>query len=130
LGSGTGPLLGMLFFQGAFGSVLVGLHPLAFAGWLGLFVTALNLMPLEQLDGGHILYCPWEQLGQVRAARLFLIILVSLGTICWGWWLWEGAVILVNRGRLRHPPVLLPAVPLDPIRRLVSWFAILIFSSP
>jgi membrane-associated protease RseP (regulator of RpoE activity) len=130
VGIGDGPLLhllGMLFFQGALGSVPVELHPLAFAGWLGLFVTALNLMPLGQLDGGHIIYCLWEQPGQVRAARLFLLTLVPLGTIWWGWWLWGGAVLLVNRGRIRHPPVLLPAVPLDPRRRLVSWFAILIF---
>ena len=130
VGLGDGPLLhalGMLFFPVALGVVPVELHPLAFAGWLGLFVTALNLMPLGQLDGGHILYCLWEQPGQVWAARTFLLFLVPLGMLWWGWWLWGGGVLLVNKGRLRHPPVLLPAVPLDPRRRLMSWFAILIF---
>ena len=130
VGLGNGPLLhalGSLIFREGFGSVPVELHPVAFAGWLGLLVTALNLMPLGQLDGGHIIYCLWEQPGQVRAARIFLLVLVPLGTLWWGWWLWGGLVLLVNRGRLRHPPVLLPGVPLDRRRRLWSWFAILIF---
>ena len=102
-------------------------HPLAFAGWLGMFVTALNLLPLGQLDGGHILYCLWEQPGQVRAARVFVAALVPLGAIWWGWWLWGGAALLVNRGRLRHPPVVQPLVPLTRTRALVARFTILIF---
>ena len=127
---GDGPLLhvlGMLFFPDSFGSGPILLHPIAFAGWLGLFVTALNLMPLGQLDGGHILYCLWAQPGQVRAARVFLIALVPLGFFWWGWWFWGGGAVLVNRGRLQHPPVLLPNVPLDARRRLVAWLAILAF---
>jgi Zn-dependent protease len=127
---GNGPLLhvlGSLVFPGTFGSVPIELHPLAFAGWLGMFVTALNLLPLGQLDGGHILYCLWEQPGQVRAARLFVLALIPLGAIWWGWWLWGGAALLVNRGRLRHPPVVQPAVPLTGARVLAARFAILIF---
>lgn len=127
---GNGPLLhvlGTLFFPGAFGSVPIELHPVAFAGWLGLFVTALNLLPLGQLDGGHILYCLWEQPTQVRAARLFVAALVPMGMVWWGWWLWGGAALLVNRGRLRHPPVVQPAVPLSPRRALVARLAILAF---
>jgi membrane-associated protease RseP (regulator of RpoE activity) len=127
---GNGPLLhllGSLYFPGTFGAIPIELHPLAFAGWLGMFVTALNLLPLGQLDGGHILYCLWEQPGQVRAARLFVAALVPLGMIWWGWWLWGGAALLVNRGRLRHPPVVQPAVPLTRRRALVARLAILIF---
>ena len=127
---GNGPLLhilGTIYFPGSFGSVPIALHPLAFAGWLGLFVTALNLLPLGQLDGGHILYCLWEQPGQVRAARFFVVALIPLGVIWWGWWLWGGLVLLVNRGRLQHPPVLQPHVPLGPRRALLGRLAILMF---
>jgi membrane-associated protease RseP (regulator of RpoE activity) len=119
-------LLGPFFFP-AFGSEPVLLHPLAFAGWLGLFVTALNLMPLGQLDGGHILYSLWDHAGQERAARLFVLLLLPLGLLWWGWWVWGGAALLVNRGRLRHPPVLQPAVPLDARRSALARSAIAMF---
>ena len=127
---GNGPLLhvlGLLYFPDTFGSVPILLHPLAFAGWLGMFITALNLLPLGQLDGGHILYCLWGRPRQVRAARLFVVALVPLGLVWWGWWLWGGAALLVNRGRLSHPPVLQPTRPLDPLRALAAYAAILIF---
>lgn len=127
---GNGPLLhllGTLYFPETFGIVPIMLDPLAFAGWLGMFVTALNLLPLGQLDGGHILYCLWEQPGQVRAARLFVLALIPLGFVWWGWWLWGGAALLVNRGKLRHPAVLQPLVPLDPTRAVIAWLAILMF---
>ncbi len=119
-------LLGSLYFPG-FGAEPVLLHPLAFAGWLGMFVTALNLMPLGQLDGGHILYALWGEPGQERTARLFVLALIPLGMLWWGWWLWGTAALLVNRGRLRHPPVLQPRVPLGPRRRLLARLAILMF---
>ena len=120
-------LLGALFFGGAFGSTPVSLHPLAFAGWLGLFVTALNLMPLGQLDGGHILYSLWEQPGQERAARLLLLALLPMGLLWWGWWVWAVAALLLNRGRVGHPPVLQPRPSLNSGRRLLAQLAILIF---
>ena len=126
---GSSPLLQLLgwFFFPGLGSDPVLLHPLAFAGWLGLFVTALNLMPLGQLDGGHILYSLWDQRGQERAAWLFSFALLPLGLLWWGWWVWGGAALLVNRGKLRHPAVLQPRVPLDSRRRMLAQGAILIF---
>ncbi|MEO0096722.1 MAG: site-2 protease family protein [candidate division WOR-3 bacterium] len=76
------------------------LHPMAFAGWLGFFVTALNLIPLGQLDGGHIAYAVFGRF------KLFIIvvlgILIYLSRYWLGWLFW---VIIVSLISLKHPPV-------------------------
>ncbi len=63
-------------------------YPFLFAGWLGLFFTALNLMPVGQLDGGHILYCLIGYRKHRTFARIFFTILVMLGGV--------GAVPVIN----------------------------------
>jgi membrane-associated protease RseP (regulator of RpoE activity) len=102
------------------------LHPLAFAGWLGFFVTALNLFPLAQLDGGHILYA---LLGERQRffGMAFLAVLVGLGFYWWGWWLWATLILVLGRGSIRHPSVFDPEAPVPPNRRLPGWFCVLIF---
>ncbi|MGI9181053.1 MAG: site-2 protease family protein [Longimicrobiaceae bacterium] len=120
-----------LLFQGLRALVVGGegivlLHPLAFAGWLGLFVTALNLFPLSQLDGGHIIYAligRWQR--QVGLA--FLALLLALGTVWWIWWLWAGLILLLGRGSIRHPSVFDPHFPVTGVRRLLGWLAVVIF---
>ncbi len=85
-------------------SHVVELHPIAFAGWLGLFVTALNLLPISQLDGGHLLYA---LLGarQRPLAWAFFLALIPLGFLWAGWWVWAVLVFAVGRGRIQHPPL-------------------------
>jgi len=80
------------------------LHPIAFAGWLGLFVTALNLLPISQLDGGHILYAAFGSY-QRPLAWLFFLALIPLGFLWAGWWVWAVLVYVVGRGRVEHPPL-------------------------
>ena len=92
----------LLGFPGA-GQVLE-LHPVAFAGWLGLFVTALNLLPISQLDGGHILYAVVGQ-RQRALAWTFFLALIPLGFLWAGWWVWAALVFAVGRGRVQHPPL-------------------------
>ncbi|HEY9515427.1 MAG TPA: site-2 protease family protein [Gemmatimonadaceae bacterium] len=105
----------------------VRLHPIAMAGWVGLLVTSLNLLPLAQFDGGHIAYAMFGR-AQPWVARLFWIALVPLGYFFWeGWWLWAGLGLLVGRGRLGHPSVVAAERPLDPWRQAVGWFAAAIF---
>ena len=102
------------------------LHPLAFAGWVGMFVTMLNLLPISQLDGGHILYAATPRL-QERVALGFWVLLLLLGYWWTGWFVWAGLVLVLHRGRLGHPNVLSPARPLPPSRRVVAAGALVLF---
>lgn len=96
------------------------LHPLAFAGWLGIFVTALNLLPLGQLDGGHILYALTGP--RHRAIGMaFLLLLLPLGLIWWGWWVWGGVVLVLGRGKVTHPRVTREGEPLGIGRTILGW---------
>ena len=114
------------FFTGQplpLGGVDVMLHPMAWAGWAGLLVTALNLIPAGQLDGGHVLYV----LMGKRANTLLPFILASLvllGFFWAGWWLWAFLIFLL--GRLHAEP-LDQITPLDPQRRLVAILGIVVF---
>jgi Zn-dependent protease len=79
----------------------LSLHPIAAAAWVGMFATALNLLPVGQLDGGHILFSISPRLHR-WISLLTIFTLVPLGKYCWaGWFLW--AVLLAFT--LRHPPV-------------------------
>ena len=91
------------------GGVDVFIHPVAFAGWAGLLVTNLNLVPAGQFDGGHVLYSLIGERG--RALRWPIIaVLVVLGLLVWpGWLLWAALVFFFGGG---HP------APLDSITRL------------
>ena len=103
------------------------LHPVAFAGWLGIFVTALNLMPLGQLDGGHILYAVAG--ARQRAFTIaFIAVLVPLGFLWGGWWLWGVIALALSRGRLAHPPVLVEDIPVGRGRTILGWVALVLFA--
>lgn len=122
--SGTPLLLHWLsfFFTGhpaPVGGADVLIHPVAFAGWAGLLVTMLNLIPAGTLDGGHVIYSLFGE----KASKAFPFIfgaLVILGLFWNGWWLW--AVLLLWLGRVH-------AEPLDQITQLDSkrkWIALLV----
>jgi membrane-associated protease RseP (regulator of RpoE activity) len=79
----------------------LSLHPVAAAAWVGMFATALNLLPGGQLDGGHILHSISPRLHW-WSTLLTVLALVPLGKYLWtGWFLW--AVLLAITGK--HPPV-------------------------
>lgn len=99
------------------------LHPLGFAAWFGLLVTALNLLPFGQLDGGHITYAlfgAWQR----RIAWPLLAVLVVLGFWWSGWWIWALIALVM---RVRHPWIPDEAAPLDPRRRLLGLLCIVVF---
>jgi membrane-associated protease RseP (regulator of RpoE activity) len=98
-------------------------HPVGCAAWVGLFATALNLLPVGQLDGGHILYAALGDKCR-NISRGFFLVLLPLGAFCWyGWIAW--AVILFFLG-LRHPKVIEPVEPLGRKRMVLAVVAALI----
>ncbi len=100
-------------------------HPVGCAAWVGLFATALNLLPVGQLDGGHILYAVLGDKCRY-ISRGFFLVLLPLGIFCWyGWIAW--AVILLFLG-LRHPRVIEPVEPLDRRRKMIALFAALMLA--
>ncbi len=80
----------------------VWLHPMAFAGWGGLFVTALNLMPVGQLDGGHVSYGLLGDTHNRIAPALFGVFLAMTVFVWSGWLLMCLFVYLMG---VRHPPI-------------------------
>jgi membrane-associated protease RseP (regulator of RpoE activity) len=100
------------------------LNPIAFAGWIGLFVTSINLIPIGQLDGGHIVYALVGK-KHVNFSKSLILVMVLLGLFSWeGWFVWAALLLILG---LRHPPVLYWEVPLDRSRRIVGWLSFLIF---
>jgi membrane-associated protease RseP (regulator of RpoE activity) len=100
------------------------LHPVGYAGWAGLFLTSLNLLPAGQLDGGHIVYglfgrrarlVTWVVLGLVLVLALFHHEWVVL------------AALLFLFARRGHPPSHDEDVPLDRRRRALGIFAMVVF---
>lgn len=95
------------------------LSPMAFAGWVGMFVTALNLLPLSQLDGGHVLYgLAGRYQGAISLGAVAL--LFWLGFSAPMWWLWVALTFVIGRGGWSHPSVVLPERPALRQGRLVA----------
>ncbi|HAM51345.1 MAG TPA: hypothetical protein DCP92_11890 [Nitrospiraceae bacterium] len=127
------------------------LHPVAFAGWLGFFVTSLNLIPIGQLDGGHIAYAFLGKRHRLLS-RILVVILLIMGFVAilqilgdvvkvslpyeishlvqkfpdlWAGWAFWGAIMLVLG--IKHPPVMYWEIPLDRRRRFAGVIAFIIF---
>jgi membrane-associated protease RseP (regulator of RpoE activity) len=98
----------------------------AFAGWVGMFITGLNLLPLSQLDGGHVLY---GLLGRKQAfmGLLTLAGLVVLAQYHWTWYVWVVLALMLGGGRVSHPSVMAPTRPVPRSRHLIAWLCIAIF---
>ncbi|MBZ0315862.1 MAG: site-2 protease family protein [Anaerolineae bacterium] len=102
----------------------VYINQLAMAGWTGLFVTALNLVPLGQLDGGHVIYTLFGR----RVRKLYIPVLVIFVTltvlVSLSWALWTLLLLLFG---WQHPAPLDDVTPLDRRRRIIGYFALIIF---
>lgn len=129
------------------------LHPVAFAGWIGLFVTALNLMPAGQLDGGHIVYCvfPARWHRTISVATVVFLVIMGVGTLPlaelaeylglgvfadipkwlmfegWAGWLFWAILLLVIG--TSHPPTLSSDTETGTGRKALAFLSLLIFIS-
>jgi len=124
-------------------NAMLEMHPFTLAGWLGLLITAINLMPIGQLDGAHVAYGLFGR-GQRRLAMAAFGMLVTFGAIGWmssrGWlnlehgttyWPWLLFALFTRfLMRAEHPPVVQDDVRLNPFRKAIGLlcFAFLIVS--
>jgi membrane-associated protease RseP (regulator of RpoE activity) len=112
------------------------LHPIAFAGWIGFLVTAFNLIPASQLDGGHIIYSLFGRWHR-PLTLLCVLALLPMGWYWPGWWLWafiifwfSGPHVAWRQGwhmAFAHPPLLDEATPLSRTQKWVAAAALAIF---
>ncbi len=98
------------------------LHPMAIAAWAGLLATAINLLPLGQLDGGHILYAVLGERGHRIVSLTLVVILLLFGFLYWPWWVW--AVVMFF---LRRHPLIYDREPLGRGRKTAACAALLLF---
>lgn len=122
------PLFFKLVSWLVFGSLpqeaVVVMHPVAFAGWIGLLVTALNLLPVGQLDGGHVVYALFPRHHRLISWSC-LLVLVVLGVTVWrGWLIWAALLLVLG---VRHPLPMDIWLPLDRRRRILGGVTVAVF---
>ena len=105
------------------GALDVQVHNVAWAGWAGLLVTSLNLIPVGTLDGGHFIYTALGDKAKDYVRYIFAAMIV-LGFFWEGWWLW--VLMLYFLGR-HHATPLDQITELDPKRKRLAWLALIIF---
>lgn len=94
-------------------------HPVAMAGWVGLFLTSLNLLPFSQLDGGHVFYALVGPRATLISWTVFygIVVLVVLFQL----WHWVLILIILSAIGVAHPPTADDKVSLTPFRRVLGW---------
>lgn len=98
--------------------------PFIFAGWIGLFITAINLLPIGQLDGGHISYAMFGSNAK-KVATVAFIALAALNFYSINWLAWTILVFFLVK--LTHPPTIDESVNMSSKQRILGWFSYIIF---
>ena len=105
------------------GGIDVVVHPVAWAGWAGLLVTGLNLLPAGQLDGGHLIYVLMGRKSK-KLYPLILGLLLIMGLVWSGWWLWAFLILMFGRA---HAEPLDQITELDPKRKFMARLGLVVF---
>ena len=114
-------------------------YPYLCVGWFGMFVTAMNLIPIGQLDGGHLSHAMFGN-AYHKIAQVTLILLVAIGTLGFlpligipfeygwtGWLFWALLLVIFLRSTKFQRPTFDDETPLDPRRMALGWLCVLIF---
>jgi len=102
----------------------INLHPIGIAAWFGFFATALNLLPVGQLDGGHVSYALFRGVHK-RISQALLFTLIPLGLFYWqGWLLWTTVLLIIG---FRHPMTLDDSIPLRTRHAWLGWIGLAMF---
>lgn len=101
---------------------VVDLHPLAYAGWVGIFITGLNLIPIGQLDGGHILYA--LLLRRAHRVAVLLFVAAAVAVAFFGYGGWSLMLLLLFLTGPKHPPTADDTVPLGRGRTVLGWLTL------
>lgn len=120
------PLLFKWMTRWYFGPLAEGqtvfVHPLGFAGWVGMFITALNLIPIGQLDGGHVLYALLREKARIVAWTLLFAAFAAV--IIGGRYEWSLMLLLLVMIGPSHPPTADDTVPLGTGRIILGWLTL------
>ncbi len=119
-------LFAWLFASGLGEGEVLYLSPMGLAAWFGVLVTAINLLPMGQLDGGHALYATVPDRAW-RISRTIHLLMFPLAVLSPSWLIW-GLLCLLLGARRRHPPTLDDAAPLPRSRRLMAWAGLATFA--
>jgi membrane-associated protease RseP (regulator of RpoE activity) len=102
----------------------INLHPIGLAAWFGFFATALNLLPVGQLDGGHVTYALLGGLHR-KISHAIVLVLIPFGIFYWqGWLVWTTVLLFLG---LRHPMTLDDSSPLSRRHRWLGWIGLAMF---
>jgi len=101
----------------------ISLHPIAFAGWIGLLVTFMNLFPVSQLDGGHISYALFGRRHKVLG-KITCIALLLMSIFYWPWFIWMVFVLFIGLG---HPPPIDDSGVISKKKRVLGYICLAIF---
>lgn len=107
-----------LFFDRSIPGTDLLLHPIGMAAWTGLFITSLNLIPIGQLDGGHVFYALLKRRAPAAARAIFALIVTAV--ILFEQWQWILMILLIVLIGVVHPPTADDSVPLGRFRTILG----------